>query len=370
MFTARTRSRIGAGLALATALALTSCASDDGSAGEEADTIELDGASADVNAYVNDLYQSALDSGNTSVVVYGPAPSTDKALYDAFTARFPGITFVPQDAPDSQTFTKLQVEAESGSRIGDLYTGGSSSVVQLVRDEPDICTVPDIRTASDDLFWYEDEKALMYYKLTSFVFVYNTDMVSEDEVPKTWDELLDPKWKGQILMGDPTIPSGARHILTQMLVPESEDEWGESFLEQLAAQEPNIAESEPTIPADVASGRFPLGILVYSGFYAAQAAKDAPIAPVFPLEDDGNFFGASGICTVTESPNADAATLFLNWLFSAEGQNALIEDPNSYSHLIEYTGELPLPDSFGHLPDGVDPSLIQEYAPVLDTLFG
>ncbi|MEV5411172.1 extracellular solute-binding protein [Thermopolyspora sp. NPDC052614] len=370
MFTAPTRTRIGAGLtglAVAAMLALSGCASS--APANSGKPIQLAGASAEVNTYINELYQKALDSGKTSIVLYGPAVSTDAALYEAFSKRFPGITFVPQDSPDSQTFTKLQVEAESGSRAADLFAGGSSSIVQFVRENPNICKVPDIRTASDGLITYSDKTALLYYKLTSFVFVYNTNLVSEDEAPKSWNDLLDPKWKGKLEMGDPTVPSGARHILTQLLVPESADKWGEAYVEKLATQDVNIAESEPTIPADIASGRFPVGIFVYSGFYAAQKAKGAPIKAVFPLEGGGTYFGNSGICTITDSPNADAATLFLNWLFSKEGQAALIADPNSYSHLIKYTGDLPLPREFDPLPDGADPDAIKKYGPVIDRIF-
>ncbi|WOF22858.1 extracellular solute-binding protein [Microbacterium betulae] len=367
MFTARDRVGAAAVITASTIVALAGCGS--GAPASEATPVELTGASAETNDYVNELYRSAIDSGKTDIVVYGPAPSTDAALFTAFTETFPELSIVPQDAPDSQTFTKLQVEAESGSRIADLYTGGSSSVVQLVRDEPDICTVPDIRTAGDELISY-DETALLYYRYTAFTFVYNTDLVSEEEAPKSWEDLLDPKWKGQLLIGDPTVTGGVRHVLTQLLVPETADTWGEEYLEQLAAQDLNIAESEPTVPADIASGRFPVGVGVYSGFYAAQKAKDAPIAAVFPFDNGGTYFGSSGLCTVTDSPNADAALVFLNWLFSEDGQAALQDDPNSYAHLLEYTGDLPLPSSFEHIPDGEDPAVNAEYAPVLDRIFG
>lgn len=366
MFQARIQVGAVAAIVASSIIALTGCASTPAPAAEK---VELTGATEEVNTFVNELYQSAIDSGKTDIVMYGPAPSTDTALFEAFTKQFPAITVVPQDAPDAQTFTKLQVEASSGSPIADLYTGGTSSVVQLVRDEPEICKVPDIRTAGDELITFSDD-ALLYYRYTAFTIVYNTEQVSEEDAPKSWEDLLDPKWKGKLLIGDPTIPGGIRHVLTQLLVPESADKWGEDYLEKLEAQDLNIASSEPTIPADIASGRFPVGIGVFTGFYQAQKAKGAPIAAVFPVEDGGTYFGTSGLCTVANSPNADAALLFQNWLFSDDGQAALIGDPNSYAHLLEFTGDLPSPDSIGHLPDGADPSVNKEYAPILDKIFG
>ncbi|WP_218019781.1 ABC transporter substrate-binding protein [Rhodococcoides yunnanense] len=339
-------------VAAVSTLALSACSSASDDVVSADTVIEVPGVDAEANSYMNTLYQNAISSGNRDVVIYGPAPSTDAGLHAKFSERFPGITVVPQDAPDAETFTKLQVEVDSGNRIADLYTGGTPSVLQAAQTDG-MCQPADIESAAPGVVTLDaNDRAILYYSMTYFGIVYNTDMVSEADVPKTWNDLLDPKWKGKLAMGDPTVPGGVRYVFATMNYPEVADTWGKEYFEKLAAQEPNIAQSEPTVPSDVASGRFPIGVGVYSGFYDAQKAKGAPIDMSFPLEDNGNYLAQSGICYMADAPDSDAAQLYVNWLLSADGQQALLAAPGSYAPVLEDSGTvgIPSPEEIGHLP--------------------
>lgn len=350
-------------------LTLAGCSSSTASTTPaESAAITVPGVSDEGNAFMNELYQSAIESGNTEIVMYGPAVSTDEKLFEAFSEFFPEITIVAQDQPDATTQTKLEVEAESGNQIASMYVGAVTSINVLQDANPEICAMPEVKTSGEEI-WTREGNTPAYYKLTAFPFIYNTNLVKEEDVPRSWEDLLDPKWKGKIVVGDPTSPSGSRHIMTQLLKPEVSETFGVEYLEKLAAQDLNYAETEAGIPADVASERFPIGINVYSGFFAAQAAKDAPIAASFPLEDGGSFFGATGICVVNDGPSSDAATLFTNWLLSPNGVEALAADPASYAQFIEYEGEVPLPTSFDRLPDGNDSAENAEYVVEVDRIF-
>lgn len=353
------------------ALALAGCSGSSTSAG--ADTlIEVPGVTAAGNEFMNDLYQKAVGSGATDVVLYGASQSTSSGMFAKFSERFPGITIVPQDAPDAQTLTKLQVEAESGQRLADLYAGGIASATR-VSEIPNVCTKADVRTTPADFdLPYSSEDLVLAYNMRFFGLVYNTKLVSDEEVPRSWDDLLDLKWKGKLVMGDPTAVGGLRYVLTSLLVPESEDTWGEKYLEQLAAQDVNIAESEPTVPADVASGRFPVGIGVFSGYYQAQKVKGASIDMAFPLEDGGNFLSRSGLCIVQDAPNADAALLYVNWLFSTEGQQVLAEVDNGYGLVPGSPGPFGAPalEELDQLPPtNTDATFNAPYFAIIDRLF-
>ncbi|MCS5735743.1 ABC transporter substrate-binding protein [Herbiconiux daphne] len=323
--------RIAVGLSLFTASALALSACSGGTTPPPSDgPVEVPGATAEGNAFMNELYDSALEAGATDVVIYGPGPSTSKPLYDAFTARFPGITVVPQDAPDSQAITKLQAEAEAGSRIADLFMSGTGAVVQAAK-VPDVCTATDIQTAPAD--WQVETIAdglVLPYSLRYMTLIYNTDNVTAEEAPRTWDDLLDPRWKGKLVMGDPTIAGGVRYVLTGLLVPETADTWGTDYLDKLAAQDIVYGTAEAAVPADVASGRGDVGVAVFSGYATSQKAKGAPIEIVFPMDDGGSYIIDSSICSVQDAPHKDAALLFSNWLFSSEGQTAIAELDDAY----------------------------------------
>ncbi|WOF22859.1 extracellular solute-binding protein [Microbacterium betulae] len=358
-------------IAVAAALVLAGCAGGSATVGSGS-PVEVPGATAEGNEFMNELYRDAVESGATEVVLYGASQSTSTGMFEKFSERFPGITIVPQDAADSQTLTKLQVEAESGNRLADLYGGGIASATRIA-EIPDVCTKADVRTAPDGVeLPYSSDDLVLSYNMRFFSFVYNTELVAEEDAPRSWEDLLDPKWKGQLVMGDPTVIGGLRYVLTALLVPESADAWGEEYLAQLAAQDVNISQNEPTVPADVASGRFPVGVGVFSGYYQAQKAKGAPIEMVFPLDDGGNFLSSSGLCVVKDAPHADAALLYVNWLFSPEGQQVLAEVDNGYGLVPGSPGPFGAPplDELDRLPaTNTDPEFNAPYFAVIDRLF-
>ena len=323
--------------ALAGITACSSSPNDNGSTGggggndatvvDERTSIELEGVSDEGLTHINDLYAQAIENDNTEVVLYGPSVSTNAAMNAVFEERFPGIKVIPQDQPDAQTLTKLQTEQASGNKIGDIWSGGDSI---LAAAEPNICRTLDVVTGPDgyEVPTEHDGRAI-YFAHRYFGFVYNPDMISAEEAPKSWDDLLDPKWKGKIAIGDMTVPGGIRVVLTGLMRPETADRWGQDFVEKLQQQDLQIASSEPSVPTDVSSGRFPVGVGVFVGYYNDQKEKGAPIEFVFPLEG-GNFLTRTALCLVDEGPNPEASELYVPWLYSLEGQRALAEKDNSF----------------------------------------
>ncbi|GAA5199069.1 ABC transporter substrate-binding protein [Microbacterium jejuense] len=365
----RKTARIGSAIIAVGALAaLTACSG--GAAAKPSEPIEVPGASADANDHMNELYDKAIEEGKTDLVLYGPSVSAQKSLFKVFTDRFPGIKVIPQDQPDAQSITKIEAEAASGSKIADVYDGGESPQVAA---EPGICTQADVRTAPEGFEIPTNfDGRLTYYALRYFGFVYNTDMVKDADAPQNWEDLLDPQWKGKISMGDPTVPGGIRYILTSLMVPESEDKWGEAYVEKLADQDVQFAQSEPNVPSDVASGRFPVGIAVYQGFYEDVKAKGGPIKMVFPLDDGGNFMSRTGMCLISDAPHPDSSQLYINWLYSPEGQQALAEKNRSYGWTPEAPGPEGTPslDQLERLPfSNPDPAFNQPYFDFIDEQF-
>src|SRR5690606_36180975 len=86
-------------------------------------------------------------------------------------------------------------------------------------------------------------------------FAYNTDLISEDEAPSSWEDLLDPSWDGVILMSDPTIST----VYTDLyyLV---EQEYGLEYLEQLGAKQPRIYQGAAPMGEALAAGEGHLAI--------------------------------------------------------------------------------------------------------------
>ncbi|WP_309128277.1 extracellular solute-binding protein [Microbacterium sp.] len=315
---------------LASLAACSSSAAPPAEPGGSGETIEIPGASAEATEKLNELYQAAVESGNTDIVFYGPSASTSQALLEVFTDRFPEVSVTLKDMADAQILTTMQTEAATGQRVGDLWWGGDS--IQAAR-EADICTPIDVVTGPEG--WdppTAEEDRLIYFAYRMFGFAYNSDEVSEDEVPKSWNDLLEPEWKGKIAMGDPN--AGAlRHIFTGMLRPDGQkDKFGEEFIEDFAAQDLQYVDPERNVSAEIASGRFPVGAGVFYGYYLQQKEKGANVEFVFPLEGGGNFLSRSSLCAAKDGPAAEATELFVNWIFTEEGQQALAEKDLSYGN--------------------------------------
>lgn len=330
--TAARRSTAILAMAGAFALVLTGCASG-GSTGSS--TASVPGATAAQNASLNKLYKSAIDAKKTQVVIYGPSPSTSDPLYAQFNKSFPSIKIVSQDESDSTTLSKLKVEATSGHRQADLYMGGAQAVA-VAAANPQLCVKPTISTVAPSQVTYQG--SMLAYGLKYFGIVYNTNMVKKADVPTSWQALLASKWKGKIEMSDPTVLGGTQFMFADMLLPAAKDQFGESYLTKLAAQDPTYSENEPNVPSDVAAGRFPIGVGVYVGYYSTEKAKGVPINFVFPFTQGGNFTVPVGACQVKDAPDAAASSLFLDWLYTSNGQKALANYDHSYGTLPNAPG--------------------------------
>lgn len=314
-----TRSRIlsGGALLASAALVLAGCAGGGPDPGEGS---SLDGAGLGTDAEIaafEELYRASLEADESQVVIYGT--NEPDAVMAAFEARFPGIDVIHQDIVGAERDAKLAAEKSSGNRVGDIATDGREPIGFLA--STGACASLDPIPAIPEE-WIEFDSTAFGRGVSVFGIVYNTEMVDESEVPTSWEELLDPKWKGKITAVDPTL-AGRLTVATfgQMLVPESNAQaLGMPFLERLKAQELNTVAADPLMVQAVATGETPLAILVYLPIYLTAAASGAPIGFSFPLESN-NQWTQSSMCMLEGAPNPHAAELYINWTFSQEGQS-------------------------------------------------
>ncbi|HHY53235.1 MAG TPA: extracellular solute-binding protein [Clostridiales bacterium] len=154
-------------------------------------------------------------------------------------------------------------------------------------------------------------------RMYSFVIAYNTDLVPESEVPRSWQDLLDPKWKGKIVLTDPGDAGSAQHFMALMLLNES---YGEEFFTQLRDNGCMLETSMNGTHLQVVQGNYPIGIgLDY--MVESMAASGEPIAAIRPEKDGVTLFSPIGL--VEGGPNLRNARLLYDYILSEEGQNIL-----------------------------------------------
>ncbi len=167
----------------------------------------------------------------------------------------------------------------------------------------------------------------------SRVFVYNRDRVSEDELPQSVDELVSEEWRGRV--GVAPTNASFQSFVTAMRVMDGDDA-AAAWLEDLAANDPQIRESNGNIVADVDSGAIDGGLVNH--YYVHELAQEKGVEPeelsvrlhFFGAEDTGALVNVSGAGLVGEQADGDAQAL-IDYLLSEDGQSYFVEETNEYA---------------------------------------
>src|SRR5713101_209338 len=151
---------------------------------------------------------------------------------------------------------------------------------------------------------------------------YNTNLVKREDAPKSYADLLDPKWQGKIVKAHPGY-SGA--IMTATFVLARELGW--SYFEKLAQQRVLQVQSAADPPKKLLLGE--RAVMADGNDYSLVLLKDQgqPVEVVYPAEGSPLVTVHNGV--FRSAPNPNAARLFQSFMFSAEAQQLLL---NVFSH--------------------------------------
>mgnify|MGYP005995042747 CR=1 FL=1 len=236
----------------------------------------------------------------------------------AFEAKYPGIKVEFSRAGSGDTALKIVNEGQAGRMMGDVFDGTATfaSVMPAGAVEP---YVPESAAGIPDTFKSSDGSwhALNFYFLTT---VYNTDLVAPEDVPKTYEELLDPKWKGQMVWSVVPEPVAAPGFAGNVLMTMGEEE-GTAYLDKLAAQDiTSMSSSQRTVLDRVIVGDFPIGLMCFNHHVAISQDKGAPVdwIRMEPLVASASLLGL-----IKGGPNPNAGKLLIDYILSEEGQTVL-----------------------------------------------
>lgn len=279
-------------------------------------------------AEVNELVRKA--AAEKEVNWYGPHtfPAKDVRFFEQGIKKKYGIDLKINFEPSRGFETKVaQIITETAAgRKPDtdvLYTGGSigpSLAKRRLLDEYDWKKV----------FPYIPDEAILFNKgavvFHQFLYfpVYNTRMVSKDQAPKRWEDFLDPKWKGKLML-----PRGLG-IWVNMA-----STWGvektSDYLKKLGAQDLAAGRFGEAVQR-VATGEFPLLVYMESGAIRTAQNKGAPLEMAFiepiPIEE-------ILLAPLKGSPHPNAGKLLIGYLVSGEGLKIFEERGGTGSYYIK-----------------------------------
>ena len=184
---------------------------------------------------------------------------------------------------------------------------------------------------------FKDKDGYAYgLRATVNVIAYNPKIVPAAEAPRTWKDLLDPKWKGKEVTAHPGY-SGviATHVLALVQL------YGWDYFKQLAQNKPMLVQSAADPAGVVASGERP--VAVNGGDYSFYQAmkKGNPLEIVYPKEGVPLVVSPSAITSFAPHPNA--ARLFTDFTFSREVQQVLADSEGLYTGhpAVKYPADKP-----------------------------
>ena len=159
----------------------------------------------------------------------------------------------------------------------------------------------------------------------SRVLVYNTDALSEDEVPDSVEELIDERWDGRI--GVAPTNASFQAFVTAMRLSEGDDAT-RRWLTDLKALHPKIYEKNTPIVEAAASGAIDLGLVNHYYLYLVREEQpDAPIDNHFlATGDPGALVSVAGAAVLASSDQSEDAERFVEFLLSEEGQRFYVDE--------------------------------------------
>ncbi len=297
--------------------------------------------------------ESALESGGTtsggSLTVYsGREEELVEPLFEQFEEET-GIDVEVRYGDSAELAATLAEEGENSP--ADAFFAQDPGSLGAVADEELLAELPDELLERVGERFRDDGGRWVGTSGRVRVLAYNTDALSESDLPESVFELTDPRWDGKI--GVAPTNGSFQAFVTAMRLAEGEDATRE-WLEGIQANQPKLYESNSTIVEAVAAGEIEVGLVNH--YYLYLVKEEQPDAPVenhfFAGDDPGALVSAAGVGIVEGAEHGDQARALVEFLLSESGQRFYVEEAEE----AEYP-----------LIDGVEPT---EGLPPLEDLEG
>ncbi|MFH0411288.1 ABC transporter substrate-binding protein [Corynebacterium sp. L4756] len=256
----------------------------------------------------------------TTITVYTSEPEEKvDEINAAFMEAHPDISVEVYRAGTGDLNARIESEKASGGIEADVLWAADSPTFEGYAADGDLAELQDVDTEGLMEEVVDEEGYYVGTRIIPTVIAYNTDVISEDDAPQSWQDLTDPEYMDQLVMPDPAVSGAAAFNASVWL--ESE-ELGEEWLSALAENQPMIAQSNGPTSQEIASGSRPVGVVVD---YLVRDLADAgsPIATAYPEEGAPYITEPAGAFEASE--NKEAAETYINFLLSEEAQNLAVE---------------------------------------------
>lgn len=272
------------------------------------------------------LLTTACGDGRTPLVIYSPHGRDLLTLVEkTFEEANPKIDVRWLDMGSQEVYDRVRTEAANPQC--DVWFGGPATI--LSRGAADDLLEPYRPPWADAIPEASQHPDNLYFALyrTPPILVYNEKTVAPEDAPKDWDDLLDPRWQGQVLVRDP-LASGTMRTIFGMILARSVAETGNTeqgfdWLRRLDAQTKEYVHSPALLHQKIVrqEGQVTLWELTDILF---QRMRGASLGYTFP--SSGSPVIDDSIALVKGARHPEEARRFIDWIGSHEAQSLAAEE--------------------------------------------
>ena len=259
------------------------------------------------------LYEPAKKEGEITWYSGQIQAEAGEAVGRAFTQKFPGIKVNVVRSTSQVAFQRLSQDMQAGVAQCDIFSSTDYGHYNFLKREAKLlpyklsatdALIPSVRSPDPD-------NMLQIFYVGLYLIAYNTQKVSEADAPKSWKDLLDPKWKNQLAVGHPGF-SGAIGVMGVTL----SRMYGWDFFKSLEKNKPQIGRSADDPVTLMNAGERSVGLGVSLSQPLLSISRGNPLKIVYPT--DGTLAVYSPTAIPKNAPHPNAAKLFMEFAAGPE----------------------------------------------------
>jgi len=253
----------------------------------------------------------------------GAALFTAERVARFFELAYPGVKVEVQRSGSERILQRLMQEAAAGIKNADVFNSSDVGHYVFLKKKGMLAKYTPAGAERFPESFRDPDGIAFGWRAFLIVMSYNTKLLSSADAPKTWKDVLDPKWKGKLVTAHPGY-SGA--IATYML--SLVNLYGWDYFKQLAQNKPHLTQSVHDPAQVVAAGERMVGANGAEYFLYSERKKGNPIGIVYP--QDGVPLVVSPSAITSSSPHPTAARIFTDFIFTKNVQKFLADSEGLY----------------------------------------
>jgi len=269
------------------------------------------------------LVQAAKKEGTVMWYTSLALPSSTSIAH-SFELKYPGMDVRVHRTGSQRVLQRVMQEAAAGVKTVDVIHTSDAGHFVLLKEKGMLLKYAPQGTAPFPAGFKDKDGFYFGMRATLSVIADNPKLISDKDAPRTWKDLLNPKWKGKMVSGHPGY-SGI--IMTHVLALVNLYGW--DYFRDLAKNSLHVVQSANDPAGVVASGERPVGVNGAEYFYYKTQKQGNPIKIIYPSE--GIPLVVSPVAVAKDAPHPNAAKLFVDYIFSKESQQLLADKEGLYT---------------------------------------